>query len=77
LATWITEGVHPDGYVDIPTKFLPKYGSVLYQPPGWAEADQIITPALDKVWIGDATAEQAMAEAVPAANRVLQQAAEG
>lgn len=77
LATWITEGVHPEGYVDIPTKFLPQYGSVLYQPPGWAEADQIITPALDKVWVGDATAEQAMAEAVPSANKVLQEAAEG
>jgi multiple sugar transport system substrate-binding protein len=77
LATWLTEGVHPEGYVDIPTKFLPQYGSVLYQPPGWAEADQIITPALDKVWVGDATAEEAMAQAVPDANKVLQEAAQG
>ncbi|MCL4826959.1 MAG: sugar ABC transporter substrate-binding protein [Caldilinea sp.] len=76
LQTWITEGVHPEGYVDIPTKFLPRYGRVLYMPPGWAEANQILQPAFDKIWIGDATAEQALAEAVPAANRVLQEAAE-
>lgn len=71
LKSWITEGVHPEGYVDIPTKFLPNNGRVIYQPPGWNEAAQIINPALDKVWIGDATAEQAMAEAVPAANKIL------
>ena len=71
LKGWITEGVHPEGYVDIPTKFLPNNGRVIYQPPGWNEAAQIINPALDKVWIGDATAEQAMAEAVPAANKIL------
>lgn len=77
LATWITEGVHPEGYVDIPTKLLPQYGGVLYQPPGWAEATQIVTPALDKVWVGDATAEEAMAQAVPDANKVLQEAVQG
>ena len=77
LTNWITEGVHPDGYVDIPTKFLTGYGRVLYQPPGWAEANQILTPAMDKIWVGDATAEQAMAEAVPNANKILQDAVQG
>lgn len=76
LATWITEGVHPEGYVDIPTKFLPQYGSVLYQAPGWSEASQILQPGFDRIWIGDATAEQAMAEVVPGANKVLQEAAQ-
>ncbi|HHY57254.1 MAG TPA: extracellular solute-binding protein [Chloroflexi bacterium] len=76
LKTWITEGVHPEGYVDIPTKFLPQYGRVLYQPPGWAEAAQILQPGFDKIWVGDATAEQAMAEVVPDANQVLQEAAQ-
>jgi multiple sugar transport system substrate-binding protein len=71
LNTWITEGVHPEGYDLIATSFLPQYGQVLYQPVGWAEADAIITPALDAVWVGDTTAEAAMAEAVPQANEIL------
>jgi multiple sugar transport system substrate-binding protein len=60
-----------------PTKFLPQYGRVLYQPPGWAEASQILQPGFDKLFVGDATAEQAMAEVVPDANAVLQEAAQG
>jgi multiple sugar transport system substrate-binding protein len=75
LATWITEGVHPTDYQKIATEFLPNYGRVLYQPVGWPQASLVITPAMEKVWIGDATAEQAMAEAVPQANTVLQEEA--
>lgn len=76
LATWITEGVHPEGYVDIPTKYMSQYGRVLYMPPGWGEAAQILQPGFDKLFVGDATAEQAMAEVVPDANKVLQEAAQ-
>jgi len=72
LDTWITEGVHPEGYEKIVTEFVPKYGQVLYQPIGWAEADAVVTPALDGVWTGDMTAEAAMADAVPQANEILQ-----
>ena len=32
---------------------------------------------MDKIWVGDATAEQAMAEAVPNANKILQDAVQG
>ena len=46
-------------------------------PPGWAEASQILQPGFDKLLIGDATAEAAMAEVVPDANKVLQEAAQG
>ncbi len=77
LQSWITEGVHPEGYVDITTKFVPQYGRVLYMPPGWAEASQILQPGFDKLFVGDATAEAAMAEVVPDANKVLQEAAQG
>ena len=77
LKGWITEGVHPEGYVDIVTKFVPQYGRVLYMPPGWAEASQILQPGFDKLFVGDATAEDAMAEVVPDANKVLQEAAQG
>jgi len=41
-------------------------------PPGWSKADAVITPAMDAVWNGDQTAEEAMAAAVPEANTILQ-----
>jgi len=74
LNTWITEGVHPEGYTQIATDFVTNYGHVLYQPVGWAEAAAIVTPALDAVWIGDQTAEAALTAAVPQANEALQKA---
>jgi multiple sugar transport system substrate-binding protein len=77
IKKWYTErkgpgdGVHPVGYDQILTKFVAKYGKVLYLPPGYPEANQIITPALDKVWVGDATAADALKTAVPEANKIL------
>lgn len=71
LTEWLTEGVHPTDYAKIATEFLPRFGHVLYQSAGWPRADSIITPALDAVWVGDKTAEEAMAEAVPQANEAL------
>ncbi len=68
------DGVHPEGYDKIVTEYVPKYGHVLYMPPGYNEADAIISPALDAVWIGDKTAEEAMKEAVPEANKILEAA---
>jgi multiple sugar transport system substrate-binding protein len=81
LDKWMTlrtapgEGVHPEGYDKIVTEYVPKYGHVLYMPPGYPETDAIITPALDAIWVGDKTAEEAMAEAVPEANAILQEEA--
>ena len=54
---------------------MPKYGHVFYMPPGAAEADALLTPGFDAIWIGDKTAEEAMKEVVPDANKVLQEAA--
>ena len=72
LKSWITEGVHPEGYVDIPTKFLPKYGQRYLSAAGLDRSRiEIIKPALDSVFNGDATAEEAMATAVPEANKIL------
>ena len=71
LKTWITKGVHPDGYVDIVTKFVPKYGKVLYMPPGYPKADKVLGPAFDKIRAGEATAEQAMKEVMAEANAIL------
>jgi len=78
MAKWYTdrtapgEGVHPLGYDKIVTEYVPKYGHVLYMPPGYTEADSLITPALDAIWIGDQTAEEAMKAVVPDANAILQ-----
>lgn len=78
LKKWMTlrtapgEGVHPEGYELIVTEYVPKYGHVLYMPPGYPKTDAVITPALDAIWVGDKTAEEAMAEAVPEANAILE-----
>lgn len=72
LRTSPTEGVHPEGYEKIVTEFVPKYGHVLYQPPGFPEASSIINPAFDAIWVGDMTAEQALTAAVPEANAILE-----
>jgi multiple sugar transport system substrate-binding protein len=78
LKKWMTlrtapgQGVHPEGYELIVTEYVPKYGHVLYMPPGYPKTDAVITPALDAIWIGDKTAEEAMAEAVPEANAILE-----
>jgi multiple sugar transport system substrate-binding protein len=80
IKKWYTErtapgqGVHPPGYDKIVTEFVPKYGHVLYMPPGYPEADALITPAMDAIWVGDKTAEAAMKAVVPQANAVLKAA---
>jgi multiple sugar transport system substrate-binding protein len=70
---WMSPEVHPAGYEQMVTTYLPKYGHVLYMPPGYPKTNSVITPALDAVWIGDMTAEEAMATAVPEANAILEQ----
>ncbi len=72
LLTAPGEGVHPEGYEKIVTEFVPKYGVVLYQPPGFPEASSIINPAFDAIWVGDMTAEEALTAAVPEANAILE-----
>lgn len=72
LRTAPGEGVHPEGYEQLVTEFIPQYGQVLYMPPGWNKATSILYPALDSVFVGDQTAEEAMAAAVPEANAILE-----
>jgi len=82
MQKWYTDrtapgaGVHPAGYDKIVNDFVPKYGHVLYMPPGYTEADSLITPALDAIWVGDATAEEALKPVVPDANAILIEALE-
>ena len=62
IASWMTEGVHPTGYDKIVTEFAAKYGHSLFYPPGYAEANDIVTAALDPVWIGEKTAQEALVD---------------
>lgn len=69
-----TEGVHPQGFDRIVKDYVPNYGHVFYWPPGFPEANAILQPAIDAVWIGDITAEEAMKDVVPQCNEILQKA---
>lgn len=62
LSTWITPGVHPEGYEQIANDYLLNYSKAYFYPAGFAECDTLIESALDPVWIGDQTAEQALIE---------------
>jgi multiple sugar transport system substrate-binding protein len=73
LKEWLTEGVHPAGYEKMVTDYLPKYGHVMYMPAGYPKTTAVIQPALDAIFIGDQTAADALAAAVPEANAILEQ----
>jgi multiple sugar transport system substrate-binding protein len=62
IASWLTEGVHPPGYELIVTEYAAKYGHNLFYPAGYAEANSLITAALDPVWIGEQTAQEALVD---------------
>jgi multiple sugar transport system substrate-binding protein len=57
------------------TEYLPRFGRAIYMPPGWPQAASFVTPALDGVWNGRMTAEEALTEAVPQANAILEEQA--
>jgi multiple sugar transport system substrate-binding protein len=62
IASWLTEGVHPEGYDLIVTDYLRNYGHNLFYPAGYLEANDLITAALDPVWIGEQTAQEALVD---------------
>jgi multiple sugar transport system substrate-binding protein len=76
IAKWFTPGVHPDGYKQIATDYLGKAARNYFYPAGFSEADQIITAALDPIWIGKAKADQALkdADAIAKAEAVIAKA---
>ena len=60
LGEWLTPDVHPEGYGQIASEYVYQYGKTLLYPAGYSEADQILVAALDPVWIGDQTAQEAL-----------------
>jgi multiple sugar transport system substrate-binding protein len=71
LKTWITPGIHPEGYEQIVTKYVTQYGHVLYNPPGYPKTTSIMQPAWDKIRIGEASVAEALPPAVAEANKIL------
>jgi multiple sugar transport system substrate-binding protein len=71
LKTWITPGIHPEGYETIVTEYVTKYGHVQYMPPGYPKAVQILQPAWDQIRVGKALAKDALPPVVAEANKAL------
>ena len=60
LGEWLTPEVHREGYGQIASEYVYQYGKALFYPAGYTEADQMLVSALDPVWIGDQTAQEAL-----------------
>jgi len=74
IARWCTPPIHPPGYELIVTEYTPKYGHYLTMPVGYRKAaDTALQPAFDKIWIGDAKAEEVLPDAVAEANRIMEE----
>jgi multiple sugar transport system substrate-binding protein len=71
LATWITEGIHPENYPDFVTNYIPKYGKSMRIPSGYVEANNnFIQPAWDALAAGTPAAD-VFPDAVRQANEVI------
>jgi multiple sugar transport system substrate-binding protein len=73
LKEWVTADVHPAGYEMMVTKYLPKYGHVMYMPAGYPKTTAVTQPAFDAIFIGDQKAADALPPAVAEANAILEQ----
>ena len=72
MATWITEGIHPDNYRQFVSEYLPEYGVAVRLPPGYIEANNdYLTPAFEALANGEA-AETVIPDAVRQANQILE-----
>jgi maltose-binding protein MalE len=72
---WVNKDVHPPEFVQA------VIGSVPYakpmpttKAPGWSKVlGQLLTPALDQVWLGKKTAMVALGEITSKANEILEE----
>lgn len=71
LATWITEGIHPENYSQFATDYLPAHGVAGRIPSGYIEASSsFIQPAFDALAAGT-PASEVFPDAVQQANAIL------
>lgn len=71
MASWLTEGIHPDNYREFVSSYLAKYGVAARIPAGFTEAaSNFLTPAVQAVADGT-PAVDVMPEAVRQANEIL------
>jgi multiple sugar transport system substrate-binding protein len=75
LSKWaIGNPAHPDGYVDAVAKQTLTNGIAgpTYTLRNFAKIDAIVSAALDKVWLGEVSAQEAMDEACATAQAEMQ-----
>jgi multiple sugar transport system substrate-binding protein len=77
LAEWLTEGIHPDNYVEFVRDYLPQYGFTFRVPAGYTEAEANFLNAAFEALGNGTPAEEAIPPAIQQANEVLARAAEG
>ena len=73
ISRWCRPPVHPEGYELIVREYTPEYGHYLTMPVGYIKAvDTAVQPAFDKLFFGEARAEEVMPGAVAEANAIMQ-----
>lgn len=71
MASWLTEGIHPDNYKEFVSSYLPKYGVATRIPAGFTEASSnFLTPAFQAISDGTAAAD-VLPEATRQANEII------
>jgi multiple sugar transport system substrate-binding protein len=73
IKKWLNPEVYPANYEKIVTDFMPKSGVYIPDVLGNLKASSLITQALDPVWTGKKTAQEALSDVVPKANKVLEE----
>jgi multiple sugar transport system substrate-binding protein len=71
IKKWLNPEVHPPGYEKLVTEFMAKDGIYIPDVLGNLKASAQVSQALDPVWIGKKTAQEALADVVPKANKIL------
>ncbi|HEX2035866.1 MAG TPA: extracellular solute-binding protein [Chloroflexota bacterium] len=74
LKRWLNPNVYPEGYEQLYLKFQPKYGHLVpHAVPGYNLGWPVVNQALQEVFAGQRQAREALREAVPRANQLLQE----